>query len=121
MSKVLSRMPMPLCNTSIKILISPLSMLYLQIVILIHLRECVFYIIYRLKWPLYVSFNTFSLIFHAFFSTVTSHVYIDPLLSPDSVTLCSKESHEELGTLYMKYPLPKGAIFLTILGFPTFS
>ena len=31
--------------TSIKIFISPLSMLYLQNVLFIHLRECVFYII----------------------------------------------------------------------------
>ena len=45
----------PLYNTTItrnKIFISPLSMLYLQKVLLIHLKKCVFYIIYKLKLPL---------------------------------------------------------------------
>ena len=38
-----SRVPVkPLYNTSIKILISPLSILYLQRVLLIHLKKCVF-------------------------------------------------------------------------------
>ena len=51
----------PLYNTSINISISTLSMLHLQKVILIHLKNCVFYITYEL--PLRVSFklslNTF--------------------------------------------------------------
>ena len=42
----------PLYDTSIKIFISPLSILYLQEVVLIHLKKCVFYIIYELKLPL---------------------------------------------------------------------
>ena len=42
----------PLYDTSIKIFISPSSILYLQEVVLIHLKKCVFYIIYELKLPL---------------------------------------------------------------------
>ena len=47
----------PLYNTSIETLISPLSMLNLQKVPLIHLKKCVFYIIYKSKWPLRVIFK----------------------------------------------------------------
>ena len=46
-----------LYNTTIKIFVSPLSMLYLQKVLLIHLKKCVFYTIYQSKLPLCVSFN----------------------------------------------------------------
>ena len=42
---------------SIKIFISPLSMLSLQKVLLKYLKECVLYIIYELELPLRVSFN----------------------------------------------------------------
>ena len=50
----------PLYNTSIRIFISLLSMLYLQKVLLIHLKKCVFYIIglYESKLLLCVSFKT---------------------------------------------------------------
>ena len=41
----------------INIFISPLSMLYLQKVLLIHLQKCVFYIIFELKLPLRVAFK----------------------------------------------------------------
>ena len=52
---VLGRVPVkPLYNTSIKIFIPPLSMLYLQKVLLIHLKKFVFYIIYKLNIPLCV-------------------------------------------------------------------
>ena len=47
-------------KTSIKILISSLSMLDLQKVLSIHLKKCVFYTIYRLKLPLRISLNTDS-------------------------------------------------------------
>ena len=47
----------PLYNTSIQIFISPLCRLYLQKVLLIHLKKCVFYIIHKLKLPLRVSFK----------------------------------------------------------------
>ena len=47
-SSAFSRVPLkPLYNTSIKLLISPISMLYLQKVLLIHLKKCIFYIIYE--------------------------------------------------------------------------
>ena len=45
---------------SVKILISLLSMLYLQKVLLIHLNKCVFYIIYELKLTLRVSFKNLT-------------------------------------------------------------
>ena len=48
----------PLYNTSFKIFISLLPMLYLQKVLLIHLKKCVFYIIYELKFPSRVSFKS---------------------------------------------------------------
>ena len=55
----LSRVPVkPLYHTSIKIFISPVFMLYLQKVLLIHLKTCVFYITFELKLPLHVSFKT---------------------------------------------------------------
>ena len=58
MSKALNRVPVKrLYNTSIKLCISPLSMLYLEKVLLIRLKKCVFYIMYELKLPLRVSFN----------------------------------------------------------------
>ena len=44
----------PLYNISIKILLSSLSILYLQKVLLIHLKKCVFYIMHKLKSPLRV-------------------------------------------------------------------
>ena len=57
-SWTLSRVPVkPLYNTSTKIFISSVSMLYLQKVLLIHLKKCVFYIIYKLELPLRVSFK----------------------------------------------------------------
>ena len=43
-----------LYNTSINIFISLLSMLYLQRVLLIHLKKCVFYINYKYKLPLFL-------------------------------------------------------------------
>ena len=55
-SEALRRVPVkPLYNTSIKIYMSPLSMLYLPLVI--HLKKCVFYILYKLKLLLLVSFK----------------------------------------------------------------
>ena len=58
MSLALGRVPVkPPYNTSIKIFISPLPMLYSQKVLLIHLKKCVFYIIYKLKLPLRLSFK----------------------------------------------------------------
>ena len=45
----------------LSLFISPLSMLYLQKFLLIHLKKCVFYIIYKLlELPLRVSFNDFN-------------------------------------------------------------
>ena len=56
---LISRVPVkPLFNTSIKISIPPLSMLYLGKVLMIHLKKCVFYIIYKLNLPLHVSFKS---------------------------------------------------------------
>ena len=53
-----SRVPVkPQYNTSIKVFISPLTMLYLGKVLLIHLKKCIFYIIYKSKLPLRVSFK----------------------------------------------------------------
>ena len=55
---LLSRVPVkPLYNTIFKIIISPLSMLYLQKVLLMHLKKCAFYIIHKSKLPLRVSFK----------------------------------------------------------------
>ena len=48
----------PLYNTSIKIFISPLSILYLQKVLSKHLKKCVFYMIYKFKLSLRFSFNS---------------------------------------------------------------
>ena len=48
-------------HNSIKTFISPLSMLYLQKVLLIHLKKCVFYIMYKSKLPLRVSFKKMTL------------------------------------------------------------
>ena len=57
-SWALSRVPVkPLYNTSFKISISPLSSLYLQKVLLIHLKKYLFYISYKSKLSLCVSFK----------------------------------------------------------------
>ena len=53
----------PLYNTSIKIFISPLSMLHLQQVVFIFLKKCVFYITYELKLPCHVSFHVYALFY----------------------------------------------------------
>ena len=77
-SYALSRVPVkPLYNTSIKIFIPPLSMLYLQKVLLVHSKKCVFYIMYELKLPLCVSFkvthNTCSLHLVSNFQNSSKH------------------------------------------------
>ena len=42
---------------SIQIFISPLSLLYLQKVLFVHIKKCVFYIIYEMKFSLHISFK----------------------------------------------------------------
>ena len=82
-SYALSRVPMkPLYNTNIKIFISPLSMLYLKKVLLIRLKNCVFYIIYKLKLPLHVSFEGHKDSFNLYsFILKNSFVDLDELYS----------------------------------------